>query len=124
VIEDKNIAATTGSAVGLSALASFVGLCCIGPWAVGFLGVTGAVAMARWQPYRPFILGLAAVLLAWGFWQVYRPARYCPGGVCPTRRSIALQVLLWSAALLLGLAFFADEIQWLLVDPTPKGLRP
>ena len=121
--EDRKIAATTGSAIGISAFASFVSLCCIGPWAVGFLGVTGAVALARWQPYRPIILGAALAMLAWAFWRVYRPARFCPGGVCPTRRSPWLQGLLWLSLVLLGLAFFADQLQWLLVDPTPEGLR-
>ena len=32
--EHKGVAATTGSAIGLSAIASFIGLCCIGPWQV------------------------------------------------------------------------------------------
>lgn len=120
---DAKVAATTGGAIGLSAFASFVGLCCIGPWAVGVLGVGGAVALARWQPYREWILMGAGLLLLWGFWRVYRPARYCPDGRCPAGRSLWLQVLLWFAACLLGLAFFADQLQWLLVDPTPEGLR-
>ncbi len=121
--DERQIAATTGGAIGVSAFASFVGLCCVGPWAVGFLGVSGAVAMARLEPYRPVILGIALALLAWAYWRVYRPARFCPGGVCPTRRSRWLQALLWLALVLLVLAFFADRLQWLLVDPTPRGLR-
>jgi len=60
--EDKKLAATSGSAIGISAIASFIGLCCIGPWAVALLGVSGAVAMAKWQPFRPYILGLAVVM--------------------------------------------------------------
>ena len=53
--ESKKIIASGGSAVGLSMFASFVGLCCIGPWTVALLGVSGAVSMARWQPFRPYI---------------------------------------------------------------------
>lgn len=121
--EDSRLAATTGGAIGLSAFASFVGLCCIGPWAVGFLGVSGAVAMARWQPYREWILAAATVMLLWAFWRVYRPARFCPDGRCPVGRSTWLVVLLWTSACLLGLAFFAEQLQWILVDPTPEGLR-
>jgi hypothetical protein len=30
---------------------------------------------------------------------------------------------LWLAAVMVVLAFFADQLQWLLVDPTPEGLR-
>jgi hypothetical protein len=62
--ERKKILASGGSAVGLSMFASFVGLCCIGPWTVALLGVSGAVSMARWQPYRPYILAIAAGMLA------------------------------------------------------------
>lgn len=120
--DEKRIAVTTGSAIGLSSVASFVGLCCIGPWAVSVLGISGAIAMARFQPYRPWVLGLAAIMLLWAFWRVYWPAK-CPDGTCPSRRSVSLQVALWFAALMVVLAFFADDIQWLLVDPTPEGLQ-
>jgi hypothetical protein len=66
-----------GGAAGLSLFASFVGLCCIGPMAVGVLGVSGAIALARWQPYRPYILGVSAFLLAWAFWRTYHLRRVC-----------------------------------------------
>ena len=118
--KDRTVAATTGGAIGLSAFASFVGLCCIGPWAVALLGVSGAVAMARWQPLRPYILVLAAIMMAWAFWRVYRP-KFAFGG--RARGSIGLQTMLWLSAILLGLAFFADELQVLLIDPTPEALR-
>jgi hypothetical protein len=71
--DEKKIAATTGGAVSISLFASFVGLCCIGPWAVVLFGVSGAVTMARWAPYRPYIISVAAIMLAWAFWRVYRP---------------------------------------------------
>ncbi len=118
--KDRTVAATTGGAIGLSAFASFVGLCCIGPWAVALLGVSGAVAMARWQPLRPYILVLAAIMMAWAFWRVYRP-KFAGGG--RARSSIRLQTMLWLSAILLGLAFFADGLQVLLIDPTPEALR-
>ncbi|MFQ6005611.1 MAG: hypothetical protein ACE5OQ_08900 [Woeseia sp.] len=123
--EDKKLAATSGGAIGVSAVASFVGLCCIGPWAVALLGVSGAVTMARWQPLRPYILGIAVVMLAWAFWRVYGPPRrrLCAAGLCPARPSPWLQGSLWFAAIFVALAFFADQLQWLLVDPTPEALR-
>ena len=52
--EEKQVAATTSGAVGISVFASSIGLCCIGPWAVALFGVSGAVTMARWAPYRPY----------------------------------------------------------------------
>ncbi len=123
--EDKKLAATSSSAIGISAIASFIGLCCIGPWAVALLGVSGAVAMAKWQPIRPYILGLAVIMLLWAFWRVYGPPRkkLCDAGLCAARPSLWLQGSLWLATILIGLAFFADQLQWLFVDPTPEALR-
>lgn len=100
-----------------------MGLCCVGPWAVVLFGVSGAVAMAQWQPYRPYILALAAVPLAWAFWRVYRPRPRCVGNACPARPSAWLQAALWLALVMIVVAFFADELQWLLFDPTPEGLK-
>lgn len=121
--EDKKLASTTGGAIGISAIASFIGLCCIGPWAVALFGVSGAIAMARWQPIRPYILAVAVVMLAWAFWRVYRPQPVCEDGTCPTGPSVWIKGMLWVAAVMVVLAFFADQLQWLLVDPTPEGLR-
>lgn len=83
--EEKKIATTTGGAISISVFASFIGLCCIGPWAVVLFGVSGAVTMARWAPVRPYIIGVAAVMLAWAFWRVYRSQPVCEDGSCPTR---------------------------------------
>ena len=120
---DKAVAATTGGAIGISAFASFIGLCCIGPWAVALFGVSGAITMARWAPARPYILSLAAIMLVWAFWRVYRPQPVCEDGSCSTRPSTWLKATLWLAAVMVVLAFFADQLQWLLVDPAPEGLR-
>ena len=121
--EDRKVAATTGGAISLGAIASFIGLCCIGPWAVVLFGVPGAVYLARWAPVRPYILGLAAIMMVWAFWRVYSPRRVCEDGTCAAAPSAWLQIFLWLGAILLVLAFFADDLQWLLVDPTPAGLR-
>ena len=121
--EPTNVAGTTGGAIGLSAIASFIGLCCIGPWAVALFGVSGAITMARFDFLRPYILGVAAVMLAWAFWRVYRPARVCADGTCAAGPSPWVKSALWIAAALTLAAFFADDLQWLLVDPTPEGLR-
>ena len=121
--DNKNVAATTGGAIGISAFASFIGLCCIGPWAVVLFGVSGAVTMARWEPFRPYILAVALAMLAWAFWRVYRPQPACADGSCPAGPSPWLKVMLWVALLLVVLAFFAEELQWLIVDPTPEALR-
>jgi len=121
--DERKLAATTGGAIGISAFASFIGLCCIGPWAVVLFGVSGAVTMARWAPLRPYIIGVAALMLAWAFWRVYRPQPVCEDGSCPTGPSVWLKVMLWVAALMVVVAFFADDLQWILVDATPEALR-
>ncbi len=121
--DQKNIATTTGGAIGISVFASFIGLCCIGPWAVVLFGVSGAVTMARWAPLRPYLIGVAVVMLIWAFWQVYRPQPVCEDGTCPTGPSPWLKSMLWVAAMMTALAFFANDLQWILVDATPEGLR-
>src|SRR5258708_38998637 len=121
--ERKKILASNGGEVGLSMVASFVGLCCVGPWTVALLGVSGAVSMARWQPYRPYILTVAGAVLARAFWRTYRLKRVCLAEGCTDKPpGTAMYVSLWLSALLLILAVFAEKLQWLLVDPTPPGL--
>jgi MerT mercuric transport protein len=122
--DDKKIFVSGGGAVGLSLFASMVGLCCIGPWSVALLGVSGAVSMARWQPLRPYILGVAGIILIWAFWRTYRLRRVCTAADCKHRGSgPAMHISLWLSALLLVLAMSSNDLQWLLVDPTPQAFR-
>lgn len=51
--EDNLLAASGSSTLALSGIAAFVGLCCVGPVAVGLFGVSGAVLLARLEPARP-----------------------------------------------------------------------
>jgi len=121
--EHKRITAITSGAIGLGSVASFIGFCCIGPWAVTLFGVPGAIALARYDYLRSYIVGLATVLLVWAYWRVYRSRPVCTDASCAAEPSIWLQASLWIATLLLLAAFFANEIQWLIIDPTPEGLR-
>lgn len=114
--EQSKTAGAAGTAIGLSTVSAFIGLCCLGPWAVSIFGVTAAVALARFEFLRPWILAVAGLSLGWAFWRVYftRPRR---------RVSPWLAGSLWFAAGLTVLALFADQLQWWLVDPTPEALR-
>ena len=121
--ENTKIATTTGSAIGLGAIASFIGFCCVGPWAVTLFGVSGAIAIAKFAILRPYIISAGAILFIWAFWRIYRPQPTCDEEACVAGQSIWLKASLWSAAAMLIIAYFAVDIQWLIIDPTPEGLR-
>ena len=95
-----------------SALAAFVAsLCCLGPLLLGSVGL-GAALVATFAPLRPYFLFLSAVLLALGFYSVYRKpkaAQVCAGEVCaPQSRTRRMtKPLLWLATVgVAALAFF------------------
>jgi mercuric ion transport protein len=56
--------------------------CCIGPIVLGVLGLGSLGFAAALAPFRPWFLGLTAVLLAIGFYFAYRPqpAEACAAG--------------------------------------------
>lgn len=114
--EQTRIQATTGGAIGLGAIASFIGMCCIGPWAVTLFGVSGAITLARFDFLRPYIIGAATIMLAWAFWRVYRQQPVCTDGVCAAGPSTWLKLSLWIATAMLVAAFFAKDIQWLIIN--------
>ncbi len=95
-----------------SVLAAFVAsLCCLGPLLLGSVGL-GAAMVATFAPLRPYFLALSAVLLAAGFYFVYRKPKLnqaCEGQTCAPEsnpRRLA-KPLLWLGTLaMLALAFF------------------
>ena len=86
-------------------------LCCIGPLVLAGLGL-GAAAFSPLLVLRPYFLGLSGILLAAGFYFVYRKPKAtaaCEGETCaptsPTRR--LAKPALWLATLaVLALALF------------------
>jgi len=95
------------SAAIVSALASVA--CCL---PVAFLAALGSASVGAYiAPLRPWLLGLACVLLAVGFFQLYRGGRLC------ARRSTASVVLFWIAlAAVLVLALFPQVVAGVLAD--------
>jgi len=83
--------------------------CCVIPFTLATVGISGAwignfTALA---PYQPYFLGLAVLLLAAGFFVVYRrPGRACADGAyCGRPASGRLaKIALWSAAVVVVLA--------------------
>lgn len=89
----------SGGAV-LAALAA--SLCCVGPLVFVLLGLGAFGAAAAFESAHPYLLGAAALLLAFGFYRAYfnRAAVSCaPGDACamkPVNR--AGRLTLWIAA--------------------------
>jgi len=98
-------------ALGSAAAAFVASVCCLGPLVLGGLGL-GALLVATFAPLRPYFLAISGVLLALGFYFVYRKPRTaeaCEGEVCApdSRARRAAKPLLWLATLAVAaLAFF------------------
>jgi mercuric ion transport protein len=100
------------TAIGATVVAIFGTLCCAGPVAVVLLGVGGAVATARFEPYRPYFIAMSIVLLAFGFWRLRRARRYA----CLSRReAMWLPRMLWLGAILTALTAALTVAQPLFV---------
>src|SRR5260370_11746202 len=67
-------------AVGGAIITAFVAsLCCLGPLFFIALGLGAFGAAAAFETARPYLLGLALLLLAFGFYRVYfRRTEACP----------------------------------------------
>lgn len=100
--EKTRIAGATSGAIGISALAATLGTCCVAPWAVSLLGVSGAVALVRLSFLKPYLLGGAFALLVLSFWLAYRAAPVCTDGSCETRSRRKLRIAVWIATGIVG----------------------
>lgn len=77
-------------------------LCCILPLTFVVLGVGAFGAAAAFKTARPFLLGAAALLLAFGFYRAYfrREEACAPGEQCATKPiNRASRVSLWLASI-------------------------
>ena len=83
--------------------------CCVIPFTLATVGISGAWIgnLTALAPYQPYFLGLAVVLLAGGFFAVYRkPRAACAEGSYCARPASGrfAKIALWSAAVLVVLA--------------------
>jgi mercuric ion transport protein len=89
----------TGGAVAAAAAAR---MCCIGPLLFVALGLGAFGASAVFEILRPYLLGAAVLLLAFGFYRAYfrRADTECvPGETCSTKpTSQTTRAALWVAA--------------------------
>ena len=105
--DSKRTIGAAGRAVGIGTLAAVLGTCCVAPWAVGLVGVSGAVTLARLARFQPYFLVVAAAMLALAFYWAYRPAPVCADGTCVTTSRRRLRWFVWIAAIVvvgLGIA--------------------
>jgi len=94
--------------------ATAASVCCIGPVVAAVLGA-GALGAAstRFEPYRPWFLGLTMILLGVGFVSAYRREPECADDTCrpPSRRTA--KVVLWISVVLVGLLVaFPYYMKW------------
>jgi len=69
--------------------------CCL-PFATGLIGASVAAFGARFAPFRPYLIATSLGLLAYSFYQAYRPAPTCIGDRCEVRTSARRRrIVLW-----------------------------
>ncbi len=110
-----NISALAGaSSAALTSVASSI--CCIGPLAITLLGVNGAILGAVIKPYRPILLTVAAVLLAFAYWRLKRPPNAAEGADCSIKAMRVQKMVLWAGVVIwiaaAGIGYAADKY-WL-----------
>ncbi len=100
-----------GAAAGGALGALAVSACCVVPFALFLVGVSGAWIgnLAALAPYKLYFAGPTLAILGFGFWTVYRKPK---GAACRVGASCSrpgservVKAVLWSAAGLVALAF-------------------
>jgi copper chaperone CopZ len=119
---------TRWALVGALVAAVTASLCCILPvLAVGF-GLTGFALSRFLESLRPYFLAATAGLLAFGFYQAYRPRQEAcePGSVCErTPLGRWNRLILWLAtALVILFATFPYYSGWVVQAISSDRLRP
>lgn len=103
--------------VGSVVAAVAASVCCVGPVVAAVLGAGALGAASRWfEPYRPWFLGLTAILLGMAFVSTYRrqPATCADGSCAPSSRRTA-KIVLWIAVVVVGLlTMFPYYVKWLV----------
>lgn len=94
--------------------------CCIVPFVLLFLGVSGAWIshVTALAPYQPLFLIASLGFLAAGFWKVYgKPASSCEeeSGCASQQSDKVVKAALWMATLLIVAAFGVELIGPLLL---------
>ena len=87
------------------------GLCCVGPFLLVSLGISGVwiSSLTQLEPYRPLFITAVSILFGWAGWQVYRPIEQCePGTACAVPRTRKKRQILFWTALILSIIFVSS----------------
>lgn len=106
--------------VGAIISALLASLCCVGPFVLVMLGVSGAWIgnLRAFEPYRPLFILITLGLLAAGFYNVYRkPTEVCePGTLCAVPQTKKMgKIVLWSATVFVVFLLILPYLIGLLV---------
>lgn len=85
--------------MGFGGLAAALAVCCSATWAVGIIGVSGAVMLARLTFLQPYFLAVAALLLVAAFWFAYRRSTAPEGKACNSVARRPLHWIVWGGAI-------------------------
>lgn len=118
--EDTSL--TTAGLAASVAAAFAASICCIGPIAAAFLGLTSMGALIKYEPYRPLFTAVTLAFLAGAFYLAYRkrPVEACePGSLCATQGVTRVRrinrIVLWIVtAIVLSILTFPTWSNWVL----------
>lgn len=97
---------TTLSTAGSIMTAIVASLCCIGPAVLAIIGAGSLGAFAAFEKYRPYFIGLTAILLGAAFYLTYRKREVkCEDGSCKIEGAGKWNKIgVWSATIIAALA--------------------
>lgn len=79
-------------------------LCCVGPFILLTLGISGAWIgnLTLLEPYRPVFIVIVMLLFGWAGWQIHRPVAACePGTACAVPQTQKhRRVIFWITAII------------------------
>lgn len=106
-----------------SVVAAFgASICCIGPIAAAFLGLTSFGALVKYELYRPIFTAVTLAFLGAAFYLAYRkrPAEACEtGSICATHGASRVQrinrIVMWVVtSIVIMILTFPTWSNWIL----------
>ena len=99
-LNNKQLILIIGGAI-ISAIGASI--CCLSPAVLAILGLSSAGLFSKFEGLRPYLIGIAAILLAPAFYLTYRKKEVmCEGGECKISGAQKLnKIVLWVATLLI-----------------------